>query len=318
MDHYPPSSQQAAAKWQQMMTVLDQWPAQPDPSKAFRRLKRIRFITENCLVFLLQYGGLMISLFHSPLSPIWLASGTAGAFVFLRGMTVIPGIWLGSAVAYYLNSHNTLITLSSASLYAMQAFLLLRICQRYISPSIIFYRKREAGAFVLLALLLSMSISFLLAVTSLPMLSPNTTLFGLWLQWWLANFNGMLIFIPALLTWDAYFPQIALIKIPNRMMYSVFGLLIALLLFLLLNPSPTLLQSILVILPLFILIIGLYFGRCVVMMSVFMIGISCVFGGYFGVPLFHASISPVVFTKVQLMLSCVAILAVTSLSRHPA
>ena len=208
-------------KWQRLSAIVNQHPTIAECSLATqsRKLFIYRLLAENSLVFLLQYIGLMFSTLTPHFSPIWFASGTACAFIFLRGYSILPGIGLGSFFAYYLSKATFLLSVSCAAVYTAQAFLLLYLSYRYISPTLIFYRRLLFIKFVVCA-------SGITAFSSiaLSLLCYSTLKFAL--SWWLANLNGVLIVAFALIAFDTYFPEMhALKKINQYKLVLLYGFL---------------------------------------------------------------------------------------------
>src|SRR5688572_28180677 len=65
-----------------------------------KKARHIPPLNLNIFIFLLQYMGLMQSTLSKTSAILWLGNGTALAFLFLRGLTILPGIFLGSFFAY--------------------------------------------------------------------------------------------------------------------------------------------------------------------------------------------------------------------------
>ena len=94
-------------KWQSMLTIVNQnlelqpFKTSKTPVLQFKKMVMQRSLAENLLVFFLQYIGLKLTTFSLDPSPLWLATGTACAYLFLRGYRVLPGIWLGNFAGFY-------------------------------------------------------------------------------------------------------------------------------------------------------------------------------------------------------------------------
>lgn len=207
-------STDAMHKWHRMSVIVSQHAdsLHRTVAQSSNKLLIIRSLSENFLIFLLQYSGLMFSTLTDYPSPIWFASGTSTAYLFLRGTSVLPGIWLGTLLAYFLANFSVGVACIVASVFSLQALLLLKLCYYYTGPSLLFHQRKAFLHFVLLCSVLTALISFplvyLLFVSRQLLVSP----LQIWLQWWIANLNGIVIFSCALITWDAYFPQISSLK----------------------------------------------------------------------------------------------------------
>lgn len=226
-----PETKNNFAAWQTLATLVKAHPALPKATLSLRKLMFIRLLSENAVVFLLQYIGLMLSTLATVYSPLWFATGTAVAFVFLRGYAVLPGIFLGTFVAYILAKAPITVAVIAAVIMTLQAFLLRFFCFRYIAPSLIFRDRSQFIFFALGSALITAGSTWLL------LLAMHKNILGL--AAWLANFNGLLIFAYALITLDAYFPQIKTLQRANLKQVSILYLaMIIMTLLVLLLPMP--------------------------------------------------------------------------------
>jgi hypothetical protein len=114
-----------------------------------------------------------------------------------------------------------------STVLSVQALLLLWLGYHNQNPTLVFYRLKPFVQFIMYTSLLTAvsSAVFLSIYINSQYATANLTL-TLWLNWWLGNFNGILIFSCALVTWDAYFPDFYGKKLDRRI-YIKFGLLMA-------------------------------------------------------------------------------------------
>ena len=226
------------------------------PAFSFRRLVLLRLLTENIVGFLLQYTGLMLSVSSGQFLPLNFASGTAAAFIFMRGFTVLPGMWLGMCC----------VSSVYASVYLLQAILLYWLTQRFISPGLLFYRPLSVLKFIVLSILLT-------AITSL--IVPG----------WLENLNGLLVMACAITTWDLYFPETEKLwqvkKLPLILPFSLLALT-AITQAYCTTPSLALLLSwVAFMLTLFI---AIRFAWCGAVAALFLLGLISNLAVYLGAP----------------------------------
>lgn len=184
-------------KWQRVAAMVAQYPA-IDLTRQYKYLVAKRFITANVFTLLLQYIGLMISTLLPIPSPVWIASGTASAMVFLRGDRISAGIWLGSFIAYYSSGCPLLLSCGCAAIFVIQAVLLEKITRRYIYPTLVFHRANDLLKFFITS-------GILTAIFSLALIFLSHQSYILWPTWWLANFNGVFIVSIALVSADTFF-----------------------------------------------------------------------------------------------------------------
>lgn len=239
----------------------------------FKKWIIYRRLTENTVVFLLQYSGLMLSTLTPHPSVLWLSSGSAAAFIFLRGTNSLPGIGLGSFFAYYFASAGGILAAEFAILWTLQAWILLRLSYRYTAPTLLFSRVTVFLKSVLL-------IGFITAFSSFlsVLLSYHAVSFFSWLLAWLANFNGILVLSFALIAWDAYFPEFTRINYKKLgFLYGIVALFIAMLF--VNNQSLFFIFALMTIIP--TLFASYYFGWWGAISTVFLFGLLLTFGPNF-------------------------------------
>lgn len=275
-------------KWQKMSSIVNQHSSKLNLSKQFKKLFINRLLKENILVFLLQYTGLMFTTLTPNPTPLWFASGTACAFIFLRGSGVLPGIWLGSFIAYLLAKTGIIIAFGCATIFALQADSIRRLTYRFSGPTLIFYHLKPFLKFIICIGIITAIASLLLEFFSYSCLNKVLAPFDLWLQWWLANFNGTLIFACALITWDAYFPYVYALK---KLIYSkasvLFSLLAILTILLLLNTNPLVVVGISLAILILTILISVFYGWCGVITAIFLSGIILSLGAILRAPYFE-------------------------------
>ncbi|MFZ2315337.1 MAG: hypothetical protein WAW86_06750 [Gammaproteobacteria bacterium] len=207
-------------KWQQMLAVTSQHAdILPPLFKNKNRLMIGRFIAENVLMTLLQYVGLMFVMMTLVPSPIWLATGTACAFSFMRGLTIMPGVFLGGMLTFFSQDITLGMTAICSGIYMVQTLVLLWVTQQLISPSLVFHRVCSYLGFVAASGIITAIAAFLLASISYSFTDAC-------LRWWLANWCSILVFGLGLVTWDAYFAELDYLKRSSRItIYALYGLL---------------------------------------------------------------------------------------------
>lgn len=227
------------------------------------KIRFYRLLHENAYVFLLQFMGLMLSMLNPSILLIWLSSGTASAFIFLRGMSILPGIGLGSFVAYLMAKLSLGIAFESAILITLQAQLLFWFTHRFIGPTLIFYQIKYFIKFLLLSFGLTALISYLLLlVYSSSVYSPISFKIT-WVKWWLENFNGILILGFALVTWDTYFTQAYYLKkLPKSLLFSYILSFMVLSILFLITRDLYIFSSLNFLMLVFIILVSLKHGWC--------------------------------------------------------
>lgn len=290
-------------KWQRMLSLVQGHNVllQKDLNKEFQKLTVKRLFASNLLVFLLQYIGISFSL-QTPIHlPILFASGISCGFMFLRGYSIFPGIWLGSFLAYFCVNADTGAAFNCATLIALQAVALLIFSYRFISPTLLFYYKHKLIKFFVFTSLLTAFISFLFVYAYFP----RTLSFQLWLIEWFSNLNGILIFSCALVTWDAYFSDINILKEHSKkFIFNLFyGLLITFGVLLLFSHEPLSIIWFAWLTLAFTILISISYGWCGAISAVFILGLLLNLAAYMQGPVFSGSTSSESLLFLQILLA---------------
>jgi hypothetical protein len=298
------SSHQHESKWQRMFAIVNQHStSQPDLARQFQKLFLQRALAENFLVFLLQYSGLMLSTLSAHVTPLWLASGTASAFIFLRGASVLPGIFIGCFFACLMAKSGVTVALDCALIFSLQAWLLLVVSHRFISPTLIFYQKKIFAKFIFASAILAALGGLAFEYFCYSDLSV--------LQCWLANLNGILIFSFALITLDSYFPQIDnLRKINLYALGLLYGLGSIFLLSILFSSSAAhiIVWSLALTIPGFL--IGKRYGWCGAIALLFLSGLATSLAANLNLPLFatNFNLATLEFLQMLLSIACISLI----------
>lgn len=276
-------------KWERMADLVDQLgtvPSGQELQKQFKKLAILRWAVSNFVSLSLQYGGLFVSTLVAPINLLWFAAGTACGLVFMRGFRILPGIWLGSFLAYFLLKSGLTLAAGAATLYTLQAFFLVWFSWRYITETLVFYQRKTFFRFTLLTLVVTAIISA--GLIWLRELIFHTPFWLLWPHEWLANFIGVLVFSLALITLDTYFPQIGELrrrkKTPLGLCYS---LLFVTTILLLVNHSLPLLAGLSLFMMVIFFVAAKYYDWCGFIAALFLVGFCLGLGALFGAPLYH-------------------------------
>lgn len=296
-------------KWQQMAIVVNQHSTllASNPTYQFKKLVFSRFLTENVLVLLLQYTGLLFSTF-TPHSILWFASGTACAFVFMRGYSVISGIWLGSFLAYLSIRSNFGNALACSTILSLQAYALLWLSYRYIFPTLLFDNANTFLKFVCCSAMVTAITSF-----SLAYLWYSTKFYLAGFLWWLSNFNGVLVVACALIAWDAYFSEFYVVL--QKCKYYLFhGLLFITAIILLLNRLPISTVFLTLTILSFIIICS-SFGWCSAVFAIMLLALVLSFGARLDAPIYSTDFSSITVIYLQIVLCTATLIALYMASR---
>ncbi len=300
------SSAYSKDKWRRMSEIVASQQPLISPAaqtRQFNLLRLKRFIALNFIMMALQYAGLAISTLVSPNFPMWFASGVACGLIFMYGPRILPGIWLGSFLAYFfLKAGVVQPPFVYATIFALQAWLLLWLSYRYVTPTLLFYTRTTFFKFILLSAILTAVTTLTLELFSHLAFNNPQSSFMLWLQWWLANLVGLLIFSFALITADSYFPQFALLRRKSITVYVYYAILIMLAASVLFSHN-LLITSCLALATLIVhMIISLRYNWCGMVASAFILGILLSFGALLEAPLFTVGFESTTFIYLKILL----------------
>lgn len=295
--------------WQTILAKLKQYPLYIATTKChispFKKICLIRLLTRNMLMLLLQYIGWMLTLFDAIPTPVSFASGTAVAFIFLQGMSIIPGLWLGSFVACYLAGYGLLGGSIFASLYTLEAILLRWLCYRFVGPTLQFYELAKLLKFIFVSAMLTA-----ITVFVQQMIWPHFVSVIGFSTLWMANLNGILVFALALIAWDIYFPQINYIAKLSAWHWFCYISLFILLGNLIWVQNSSMQIWLMVAIILLTLVISLNQGYCAALTTLSIISFLLNFSAYLHAPLYLTSFANLTICYLQ---ECIFFIAVFSL-----
>ncbi|MBZ0275147.1 MAG: PAS domain S-box protein, partial [Anaerolineae bacterium] len=189
--------------------------------------------------------GLQFADTQSSVTLIWPPTGIALAGLLILGRESWPGIVLGTVITALLTPGQTpmawpliVVLAVSNALEAVVSLFLLRRLQFQSNLS----RIRDIFLLGVVATTVGALIGATFGVTSLFELSPvpiSGSYIESWLQWWLGDSMGVLVFTPLLLAWyhrpDGYVPPR---RVPGRILLVLIPALVAALVFLIPPPMP--------------------------------------------------------------------------------
>jgi hypothetical protein len=156
------------------------------------------------------------------------------------------------------------------------------VYNRFIGPTLIFNRLELFFKFLLFTVVLTGIISLFLSLFSLH----------LWILWWFANLDGILIVGIGLLTWDAYFPEIhKLFSMKKFHMLMLYFLLLVTWTILFFNTKPIFILILSSISFFLLFWISISYGWCGTLGGLFLSAMtSCIFSSI-KTPFFYISFS---------------------------
>ena len=157
--------------------------------------------------------GLQLGATSHDTPPLWPAAGIAVAALCIGGVRLWPGVALGTLIAFGPRGHGAFLTgaiVTSTTVEAALGALLLTRVARF-QPGL--RRTRDASALVLAGGIGAPAVGAFVGAGAFALAHaiPATAFAGEWLEWFLGDAIGVIVFAPALLVWSqAQTPRLGL------------------------------------------------------------------------------------------------------------
>jgi two-component system cell cycle sensor histidine kinase/response regulator CckA len=181
---------------------------------ATRPLQRLARASTICMLLAATYAvaakvGLSLAFVNASATAVWPPTGIALAAVLIIGPWVAPGIFVGALLANEMTAGTHATSLLIATGNTLEALVGGYLVNRFAGGCTPFNRGRDIFLFVLLAGLLSTTVSATVGVTTLSYygFADWSTYRSTWLTWWLGDAAGAVVLAPALLLWNVN-PQV--------------------------------------------------------------------------------------------------------------
>ena len=148
--------------------------------------------------------GLSFASIHPSATAIWPATGIAIAAFLLLGDGVWPAIFAAAFLANFTTAGSVMTSIGIAGGNVLEGLFGAYLVERFARGRHVFDRPPDIFRFVLLAAIVSTTVSATIGVTTLALggfASWNDYL-PIWLTWWLGDVAGALLVTPLLLTWS--------------------------------------------------------------------------------------------------------------------
>jgi diguanylate cyclase (GGDEF)-like protein len=170
-------------------------------SQSLRRL--VLLLGLGVVYYLAAKLGLQFAFVDRSITTVWPPTGIALAAFVLFGYRVWPAIVGGAFLANLTTSGEVLASLGIAVGNTLEGLLGAYLVNRFARGGRVFDRVRDIFRFVLLAALVSTTVSATLGVATLVLSGDRAFADAgrLWLTWWLGDAVGDIVFAPALILW---------------------------------------------------------------------------------------------------------------------
>ncbi|HXV19166.1 MAG TPA: MASE1 domain-containing protein [Candidatus Omnitrophota bacterium] len=179
-----------------------------------------RIFTDAVLIALLAAAyffagkfGLSLAIVHKSATAVWPPTGLALAALLILGYRVWPGVLIGAFFVNLLTAGNLWTSFGIAVGNTLEPLVGAYLVNRYAHGWQAFERPRNICLFVLLAAMISTTISATVGVTSLSLggFASWADFSAIWFTWWLGDKVSALTIAPILLVWTRRpFPKFSL------------------------------------------------------------------------------------------------------------
>jgi signal transduction histidine kinase/integral membrane sensor domain MASE1/CheY-like chemotaxis protein len=147
--------------------------------------------------------GLKLALVHASATAVWPPTGIALAALLLLGSRMWPGIFVGAFVANVTTAGSVATSLGIATGNTLEALLGVQLVTRFASGRHPFVNGQEVIKFLVLAAMVSTTVSATLGVGSLVLtgFAQWGDAGSIWLTWWLGDAAGDILVAPFLILW---------------------------------------------------------------------------------------------------------------------
>ena len=147
--------------------------------------------------------GLRLAVFHPSATPVWPPTGISLAAFLLLGYWVWPAIFLGAFIINVTTAGSIATSLGIATGNTLEGLLGAFLVNHFAKGRKVFAHQRDTFTFVLLAALLSTTVSATFGVTSLSLggYADWERYSAIWTTWWLGDAAGALIVTPVIVLW---------------------------------------------------------------------------------------------------------------------
>lgn len=147
--------------------------------------------------------GLQLAIFHPSATPVWPPTGISLAAFLLLGYWVWPAIFLGAFAVNVTTAGSIASSLGIATGNTLEGLVGAFLVNHFANGRKLFGQQGDTLRFVLLAALLSTTVSATFGVTSLSLggYADWEKYSAIWMTWWLGDAVGALIVTPAIILW---------------------------------------------------------------------------------------------------------------------
>ena len=150
-----------------------------------------------------EFGLSFFALIHPSASAVWLPTGVAMAALLLGGFRLLPAVLAGAFLANVTTAGSIASSLAVAVGNGLEAMLAVTLVERFAGGSRAFTSSAGILKFMVLAALLSTTVSATIGVLSLTLAGVGTDAdtTEVWLTWWLGDAAGAVVVTPFVVLW---------------------------------------------------------------------------------------------------------------------
>ncbi len=155
------------------------------------------------IYFITGKFGLSLAFVNASATAVWPPTGIALVAFLVFGRRIWPGVMIGAFLVNLTTAGNILTSLGIAAGNTLEGVIGAYLVETYAGGRQVLNQPRNVFMFVVLAAILSTTISATIGVTTLALggYAKWGDLTSIWLTWWLGDASGDLVVAPILLLW---------------------------------------------------------------------------------------------------------------------
>ncbi|WP_022850315.1 MASE1 domain-containing protein [Limisalsivibrio acetivorans] len=176
------------------------------PSKKIKRYL-FRVSITGILYFASVFMSLRLSSFSDEIASVWIPAGISVGYLFIWGLKMFPGIWIGDFAASLINmdfsTATIVISTGNTAAYMTGVYVMKKILRKIK----IFESPPGASVFIGTGCILPSLISSVIGVTSMLAagIILKTMYSGVWWSWFLSNVTGTMVIAPLIIVFSRNF-----------------------------------------------------------------------------------------------------------------
>ncbi len=198
----------------------------PSYQNTYRRLYLTRRLAEFFLSAIIIYGAHHLIIINTFFAPLWPSMGVALAMLFLRGNSLLAGLFVGTLLSYYFNHFSLPVSVVIASLFIFVTFLIRYCSLKFIGPITPLFTLSVLWKFIALCAIFCGIQVYLMALIFTSQFNTHFSFIGISVAF-LGELNGILSLTPLCFVFTPFVPGIYFAEKSKTWLWVSIGIVIA-------------------------------------------------------------------------------------------